>query len=554
MNLQSPVAAMLWENWRLTRIEAGQRLALGLVGGAGALLMFGAGHAFWILVMIHAFFYMSIAKLNGGKFMDGYKPGFPLYLFYTRPVSTSAYVGVAMAYDAITGAAMYLASAALLSYLFDQPLPLFSMALLILVYHLAYLCIQWSTQSRVVQWIGSIVITLPAFFLLQGHLASPAEFELSFVQGAMLIVLGVVSFFITVAGVARQRRGEAVAILRPEGSAGYPEWLVNLFRLDCPTSSPTRAQVWFELKSSGLPALTVGLGLAIVIFLLFAIAIPFGYFRPIAMISVMLSGPILLLLLGGNALGIRKRQGRTYASAFEVTQPFNIGRQVAVKLLVRTGCVLAALALVLTSVWLSTSLLGSWGSWILEGGKDAVPEFLKIRREIAGSVASIPGYALAAQAVIACVAVGVMIALFATFAAVKARYPRRLLIAGSLLLLHGFLLVLLVLAVQSGKIPATLVSTVFETTALAFLAAIVLVTIYLSWTGFRERALTPAYAGGVIAISAVVAAAWFALAHASGASIAAMSAGDAAMFFWPLLLPPMVGVLAPWAFSRIRHI
>ena len=32
--------------------------------------------------------------------------------------------------------------------------------------------------------------------------------------------------------------------------------------------------------------------------------------------------PILVFLLGGNAFGIRRKQGRTYLSAFEATQPY----------------------------------------------------------------------------------------------------------------------------------------------------------------------------------------------------------------------------------------
>ncbi len=112
----APIAALLWENWRLTRIEAGQRLALGIVLGSAVLAKSGNGAiiAFWILFSLHAVFYLSIAKLNGGRFMDGYKPGFPLYLLYTRPVPTAAFVGVAMAYDAISSAAGYLVCAAIL--------------------------------------------------------------------------------------------------------------------------------------------------------------------------------------------------------------------------------------------------------------------------------------------------------------------------------------------------------------------------------------------------------------------------------------------------------
>ena len=73
--MRSALVAMLWENWRLTRVEAMQRVALGLVAGSAAMLLAerGALIAFWILVTLHGFFYMSIAKLNGGRFIDGYK-------------------------------------------------------------------------------------------------------------------------------------------------------------------------------------------------------------------------------------------------------------------------------------------------------------------------------------------------------------------------------------------------------------------------------------------------------------------------------------------------
>lgn len=72
MNLHSPIVAMLWESWRLTRVEAAYRLGLGIVAGSAALVLFDAGAtiAFWILVVIHAVFWLSIAKLNGGRLMD----------------------------------------------------------------------------------------------------------------------------------------------------------------------------------------------------------------------------------------------------------------------------------------------------------------------------------------------------------------------------------------------------------------------------------------------------------------------------------------------------
>src|SRR5688572_13810337 len=218
--MNSPIVAMLWENWRLTRVEAAQRLALGIVAGSAALVMLGnagATVAFWILIVLHGFFYFSIAKLNGGRFMDGYKPGFPLYLLYTRPVSTVTFVGVAMAYDALTCAALYVASVALLEFVFGQPLPLFSATVCLVAYHLAYICVQYSTRSRVVQWIGATAITLPMIPLLKDSLVPPPRVELSLAENALMVLVGVVSFGLTVAGVARQRRGDVSAALPRPG-------------------------------------------------------------------------------------------------------------------------------------------------------------------------------------------------------------------------------------------------------------------------------------------------------------------------------------------------
>jgi hypothetical protein len=109
MNRHSPIVAMLWENWRLTRVEAAQRLGLGIVAASAALALLddGATAALLILLLVHGMFWLSISKLNGGRLLDGYKPGFPLYLLYTRPVPTATLVGVAMAYDAASCAVLY---------------------------------------------------------------------------------------------------------------------------------------------------------------------------------------------------------------------------------------------------------------------------------------------------------------------------------------------------------------------------------------------------------------------------------------------------------------
>jgi len=264
--MRSPVLAMLWENWRLTLGETAWRLSIGLVGGSAALALSrsGATIAVWVLLSQHGIFSVSIAKLTGGRFMDGYRPGFPLHLLYTRPVRTSVIVGVAMMYDAASGAAMYAASAALLGLAFGQTLPVLSMAMLILVFRMVCLFVQWSTRSRVFQWLGSFVIwgAVIALFNIRAG-GSPLQLELSLAEHALMASIGLVAFALTVAGVARQRRGDArAAIPRTKGS-GLADWFAGLFRFPCPTSSPTRAQVWFDLTSSGLPVLAMGLALGV---------------------------------------------------------------------------------------------------------------------------------------------------------------------------------------------------------------------------------------------------------------------------------------------------
>jgi hypothetical protein len=547
--MRSPIIAMLWENWRLTRVEAALRLVLGLVVGSAALLMFDAGAtaAFWILITLHGMFvWLSILKLNGGRFMDGYKPGFPFYLHYSRPVPTVQFVGVAMGYDAVSCAALYVVSAALLGLAFGQPLPLFSVTLWIVAFHLSYACMQWSTPNRVIQYVGSIPLLLPLFLLLRNRVASPLQVEFSLVENALMILIGIVAFGLTVAGVARQRRGGAVATLpRATVPGGYPNWLITLFRFPCPTSSATRAQVWFELRSSGLPVLAIGLTLAILIPLLFAISIPIELFRPVAAGFAVFSVPAVLLL-GGNAFGIRRKQGRTYASTFEVTQPYGTAPLVGLKVLVRSSCVLTALIAVGVSVWTSIALVSEWGTWAIGPGKpvDGAPGLTWPRNAIGQAIGTLTGDAQIALAVVTSIAVAAMVAALASFNALRARYSRRLIIAVSLLLLCGLALALLARAGQRGIAPESLVDALFAAARWIAASAMALTAVYLLWTGVAERVLTLRYACGALVISVAFVAAVVQLAGMLPAN---------AFILLPLFLPLMASVLAPWSLSRLRH-
>ncbi|MBC8026113.1 MAG: hypothetical protein H7Y89_08990 [Steroidobacteraceae bacterium] len=556
MIMRSPIVAMLWENWRLTRIEAAQRLGLGLAAGGGALVLFDAGPAiaFWILFALHAFFWFSISKLNGGRFSDGYKPGFPLYLLFARPVSTVTFVGVAMLYDAVSCTALYVASAALLGAVFGEPLPVFSFALCLVTFHLACTCIQWATRSRIVQWSGSLVVGWPFLFLVQNRVGSPSQIHFSLVENTVMILICILSIVLAVVGVSRQRRGDAVAIVpqQKDATGGYPAWFISVFRFRCPTSSATRAQVWFELKSSGLPVLAIGVAIAILISMLFAISIAIPLARNFALGISVFSVPTVLFFLGGNVFGIRRKQGRRYASAFESTQPCGTAQLAGLKLVVRSACMLAALTVIGISVWASSSFVGGWGPWIVDG-KNAAEGLLKARSTIAGKFGELPAYAYVAQAVIAFIAAAGYVAWQASREALTARYPRSALVVVGLPIVWGLAIVLLALVQKSGIAPALPVKAILQASFWIAAVALMSTTIYLFWNGISSRVLTAGYLSSAVLVIAVFAAAWVAMLHAAGAPFSRMPALHIAAILFPVMMMLMNSLLAPWSLDRIRH-
>ena len=136
----------------------------------------------------------------------------------------------------------------------------------------------------------------------------------------------------------------------------------------------------------------------------------------------------------------------------------------------------------------------------------------------------------------------------ATLAALWARYPRHLNIAGLLFLLYCLALVLLALGQRWNGLEALL-----RATSWVAASAIVLATGYLLWRVFAEQLLTLGQASGGVLVSAAFGAACLTLLRGAGVSLAGMPAADAAWMLSPALLPLMASVLAPWSLSRIRH-
>src|SRR5690606_28280702 len=137
---------------------------------------------------------------------------------------------------------------------------------------------------------------------------------------------------------------------------------------------------------------------------------------------------------------------------------------------------------------ISSASLNAWGTWV-DGRPDPILGLLKLRRNFTDALTGLPAYRLVALALVTFIVVTIVIAARAAFTALRARYPRRVHVAGSVLLLHGLALVLLTLATRSGLGLEALTGAVFRATPWLAATAVVLATVGLYWTSLAERLL-----------------------------------------------------------------
>ena len=572
--MRSPSLAILWEVWRATRVEAAWKLALG--SGAGIFILVlsssqreivkdaNAAIALVGIVIPHLMGWLSMARLNNGR------AGFPLYLHYTHPVRTAAIVGLPMAYLTALSSAIYFVSALLLRAISGYAFPLLPVGAWMAALTVIGVAGTWSTRNKSVQVQTMVTATAIAYLISMQRLTGveipdnydwpprlwPTLFDWPRTDYAWIALIGIASFGITVAGVARQRRGDEWAEAPPAPRGGTWAWLVDSIRIPCPTSSATRAQVWFDLKSNGLPLLAIGVAFATVILLVSAVSGPIDAALnadpgmhascPIEECFYVRSFPPMLapfslfvmLFLGRNAFGVRARQGRTHIGAFEATQPHGAAQMAALKLLVRSACLLAALLVIGASAWISLPLLGDAVFVQMWGVPLTSKSFV-----INDAVAALTGYEQLALVVVAAVGVVSWVAAFAGLGALWARYSRRVNIAGASLLLFGLAGASLAVAQRNGSVPPSVLDAIFVAVRWTAAAAIVGATVYLYRSCLAERTLTPRYALGALLVSSAFVASWMALLGGTGVQL-----------LWALFLPLFTSVLAPWSYSRVRHI
>jgi hypothetical protein len=251
-----------------------------------------------------------------------------------------------------------------------------------------------------------------------------------------------------------------------------------------------------------------------------------------------------VLVLGGNAFGIRRKQGRVYATAFMAAQAYGTAQMAGLKVLVRTTCLLVSLIVVGVSLWTSSSLVSGWGR--------AAPGLMQLRRTIGTGFEALTGYELIALIVVAALLVTVMVAARASLTALRARYPRQLLIASSVLLLYGLAIVARSLG-SPDEPEIQLLAAWFEEMTWIVGFVMTVATVYLVWRSIADQLLTLRHVGGAILVSAAFGAAGVTLLRAAGAPLSEMPATAAVWILLTVLLPLTISALAPWSLSRVRH-
>lgn len=558
--MRSPITALLWEQWRLTRIEMGFRIIVMLIGGGALTVLDKPVAALFFSGYVMSLMLLSIVRMNGGRFIDGYHPGFPLHLLYTRPVLTSEIVGIAMGYMAVAGAAIYIVWALLMRAVFEYPFPVFSVACWMALFQLVQGVGYWTTRSKFVQWFVSLAgyVGCNTIALRRGFEYLPEEsaltpfdpalwpeiFAYTLTEYALMIAIAVACFAITIAGVSRQRRGDARAAKPQETTPTQSQgWLSHLIELPCPTSSPIKAQIWFDLRTSGLQILGYALIISLAIPVMFKLSDPFESVRGFTFMLASFS-LIAIVWMSGNAFGIRSKQGHSYAGSFESIHTFSTARLAMLKVLVRTVCVSLSLLLVAASYWLSLSLSGNWG--------DEMQELIGMRNTATDLFLDLPLTQQAALLLFLVGAAALVVAFRAAMSAVKARYPRQLFFLALSLVIYGLVYVLRGLALPDSN-AFTVLDSIFTTLSWLGIAAILVGTVILYQQALAEKILTLNSTASTVLLAAVFATAWIMVLKLNGVQLDDLPATTAARYLSLAVMPLVAGALAPWALSRVRH-
>ncbi len=545
--MRTAATAMLWESWRLTRRQMAFGILIAIVGGGAFIALNAAADrdrsATIVLLLI------MVLSLPMSRWVGLDRGGFPFYLGYARPIPTWLLAGLPMAYHAISCAALYLIPIIVLRTAFGIPFPLLPLAASLAAIRLVFTTCHWWARDRTVQLVGLVSAGVLGFFIIRrlrpvnlpGNDLPPERwpdmFAFSWADYGVIAFAIAAAIGVTIVGVERQRRGDdQFDFFGSGGNTAWfprvPNWLDGLFRAPCPTSSPTRAQLWFEMKFVGIRVLALGVALAAGIPLLLSLANAYRW-DPAIILAV--ASPLAPLFVGiTSTFGIRHEQGISYMSPFDATRAIGTARLVGLKVFVTVVCLLGAWIVIGTSLWVSLPLFSD------------VNDFGQLKSEIAATLSALPSYRLAGMAAVALIQFSTAVAFLATKQVFLALYGRR-----AILGLMGLALYFLaaVTAVSRDWVGASFV----EAHAWAIAALIPVGTLFLFREALADRILAQRHTAGAVLVWAGFAATSLAPLRDSAVLPSGMPLAFMALAASLSLLPLAAFALAPWSFGLIRH-
>lgn len=545
MTMRNPAMAVLWESWRLSRLRLVVGVFLATLGGAALIVspVDAAESATFALMLAGFTAYFSLWwTVNPDS-----RRGFSMTLGFARPIPTWVLVSVPMAYVGITCAATYLVSVLILRAAFGISFPLLPVAALVGTLSLAGVAFNWCRPGNAVGWAVALVIGLLSLYFGNPFVANNLVplpdrwlelFAFSAWAYGWMALIAVAATGVTVAAVARQRRGDdGFTLTMPAGRsadalarAAFRAWFANRLRVPCPTASPTRAQLWLEVYTGG--ARVLGMGILSVMGFTLVVQIASTKYGGYFWANMALIVGLFLPLIAGSRLllGVRRTQGTTYLSPFDATRPITTARLIGLKVAVTSFAILLSWAAVGTAFWtLPTDFMG------LGTKPDIDVEHLVTAPLDLAMLILIPlVYAVTLMAY-----VGAVHALFLR--------NRRQVIVGAQV--FGIYLVGMIYALATGRVPGSAI--LVQVAAVTAVGA--LVTLYLCRRALSERIFGTRGLIAVLALGAAVGAGIVFFPGRWGGPGGELTAVSILLVALIVLLPLLAMVLAPWSFAGIRH-
>ena len=539
--------AVIWEAWRLTR----WRLVLvpGLATFCGWLLSRNAVGLLAYVVVFAAALGMAVSLP-----LFGTRPGFPLSKAFARPIPTSVLVAGPLTYAFAAAAASYLLPAALLRVLTGVALPLIPAATLIGALAVLVAGSSWATCDATVRTgLGIAAYVLAGVMIkvldpfrnvgnaFNGKVANAQLFVLSG-KGYLAVMLFVAVLYLWILfAVDRQRHGEdqlsgpdPTTNRSPRERGDILEWIrstwVGSLHWRCPVSSPTAAEIWFELQSYGIPVLVIGALLALCIPGLLS----WGNAPQMGMISLVLAActPAFPFVVGvGASIWNRRDASPARVSAFEASRPIGTAALIGLQVLVTSVCIAAAWLLMSASFWLSLPLLRG----LHEHGTPAARAMELVHRY---------GARLLSGVLVGFILLATVLAFLAAMRALVSSYGLRAWLGAVGLLLY---IVGVLVAVARGWVDAAVIDGHFWVLAVAIPVA----TSLALGKSLAAGILTPRRVAAAVFAWSLFAALCLDLLRTGGVLDA--SAAIVALALASTLLPLMAVGMAPWSLSRIRH-